>query len=172
MCAEAQVTQAGSFCPHEACPDYGKVDADNLINFGHTMAGTQRRLCKTCGGTFTVTRGTIFYRRRTRQKDIVEALAQLAERGSTAAVAQVKGVKEDTVSAWLGAAAEHWENLESILLKDYRLSRFLLMLAVGVLPPSNEQGLTGNMSRSSRAERGCELWVCASRWSTEIPRPY
>lgn len=123
MCAKAQVTQAGSFCPHEACPDYGKVDAGNLINFGFTEAGTQRRLCKTCGGTFTVTRGTIFYRRRTPQKDIVEALAQLAERGSIAAVARVKGVKEDTVSAWLGAAAEHWENLEAILLKDYHLSR-------------------------------------------------
>lgn len=118
-----RIVPAGSFCPNEECPDFGKVEAGNLINFGHTKAGTQRRLCKTCGGTFTITRGTIFYRRRTSQKDIVEALAQLAERGSIAAVARVKGVKEDTVSDWLRAAAEHWETLEAVLLADYRLSR-------------------------------------------------
>ena len=124
MSAETQIiAPAGSFCPHEKCPDFGKVDAGNLINFGHTQKGTQRRLCKTCGGTFTVTRGTIFYRRRTPQKDIVEALFQLVERGSIAAVARVKGVKEDTVSAWLCAAGEHWEALEEVLLNDYHLSR-------------------------------------------------
>jgi len=124
MGTEPQVlAPAGCFCPDKECPDFGKLDAGNLINFGHTNAGTQRRQCKTCEGTFTVTRGTIFYRRRTPQKDIVEALAQLAERGSIAAVARVKGVKEDTVSAWLRAAAEHWETLESVLLADYQLSR-------------------------------------------------
>ena len=123
MCATAQIAQAGSFCPNEECPDYGRVDAGNLINFGFTKASTQRRLCKTCGDTFTVTRGTLFYRRRTAQKDIVETLAILADRGSIAGAARVKGVKEDTVSAWARAAAEHWENLEAILLKDYHLSR-------------------------------------------------
>jgi len=123
MCTEAQIAQAGSFCPNEECPDYGKVDAGNLINFGHTKAGTQRRLCKTCADTFTVTRGTLFYRRRTPQKDIVEALAILADRGSIAATARVKGVKEDTVSAWARAAGQHWETLEAVLLNDYQLSR-------------------------------------------------
>jgi transposase-like protein len=124
MSAEARVVApAGSFCPNEECPDFGEVDAGNLINFGHTKAGTQRRLCKTCGGTFTVTRGTIFYRRRTPQKDVVEALAQLADRGSIAAVARVKRVKEDTVSAWLRAAAAHWEALEEVLLADYHMNR-------------------------------------------------
>jgi len=123
MCATTQIAQAGSFCPNEECPDYGEVDAGNLINFGFTKAGTQRRLCKTCGGTFTVTRGTLFYRRRTPQKDIAETLAILADRGSIAGAARVKGVKEDTVSAWARAAAKHWESLEAILLKDYHLSR-------------------------------------------------
>jgi transposase-like protein len=124
MSAEARVVvPAGSFCPNEECPDFGQVDAGNLISFGHTQAGTQRRLCKTCEGTFTVTRGTIFYRRRTPQKDIVEALAQLADRGSIAAVARVKGVKEDTVSAWLQAAAAHWEALEEVLLADHYMNR-------------------------------------------------
>ena len=124
MSAEAQIiAAAGSFCPREECPDFGKVDAGNLINFGHTKKGTQRRLYKTCGGTFTVTRDTIFYRRRTPQKDIVEALSQLAERGSIAAVARVKGVKEGTVSAWVRAAGKHWEALEEVLLNDYHLSR-------------------------------------------------
>lgn len=152
MCTPAQIAQAGSLCPNEECPDFGKVNGGNLINFGHTKAGTQRRLCKTCGRAFTVTRGTIFYRRRTPQKDIVEALAQLAERGSIAAVARVKGVKEDTVSAWLRAAAEHWESVEAILLKDYHLSRAQIDALWTFVSHKGEKG--GAPKRMSAAPSG------------------
>jgi len=49
------------------------------------------------------------------QKDILEAVAMLAERMSIAAVARVKGVKEDTVSSWLKKAANHVEKIEELL---------------------------------------------------------
>ena len=38
---------------------------------------------------------------------------------SIAAVARVKGVKEDTVSSWLKEAASNVEEIEEVLLKDY-----------------------------------------------------
>jgi len=50
---------------------------------------------------------------------IIEALAMLAERMSIAAVARVKGVKEETVSSWLREAVNNVEAIEEVLLKEY-----------------------------------------------------
>lgn len=38
-------------------------------------------------------------------------------------VARVKGVKEETLLDWLQAAADHAEEIEEVLLRDYRLTR-------------------------------------------------
>jgi len=55
-------------------------------------------------------------------KDIVEALAMLAEGMRISSVARVKGVKADTVLAWLRHAAAHALRVEQVLLEDYHLS--------------------------------------------------
>jgi 2-oxoglutarate ferredoxin oxidoreductase subunit gamma len=58
-----------------------------------------------------------------RRVEIVEALIQLAERGSVAAVARLRGIREQRVQAWVRAAAQQWRSFESILTGDYHLSR-------------------------------------------------
>jgi len=121
--AKQEVITADKFCDNKECPDYGQRNIDNIIGFGHSPNGTQRYQCKTCKATFTETKGTIFYGRHTPGKDILEALAMLAERMSIAAVARVKGVKEDTVSSWLREAANHVEEIEEVLLKDYHVDK-------------------------------------------------
>ena len=120
-----EMITANKFCDNKQCPDYGQTDTDKdiIISFGHSPNGVQRYRCKTCGVTFTDTKGTIFYGCHTPQKDILEALAMLAERMSIAAVARVKGVKEDTVSSWLKKAANHVEKIEELLLKDYHVDK-------------------------------------------------
>lgn len=55
-------------------------------------------------------------------KDMVEALAMLAEGMRISRVARVKGVKADTVLVWLRRAAAHALSLEQVLLEDYHLS--------------------------------------------------
>ena len=57
----------GDFCPNEQCADYGKLqkDQESTNRNGKTKAGCQRYQCTSCGKTFTETKGTIFYRRRT-----------------------------------------------------------------------------------------------------------
>ena len=48
--------QADTFCPNEACPDYGKRQSEqqkNVIQFGKTKTGAQRFKCKTCRRTFS-----------------------------------------------------------------------------------------------------------------------
>jgi len=121
--SKLEMITANKFCDNKECPDYGKTNNDNIIGFGHSPNGTQRYQCKTCGVTFTETKGTIFYGRHTPRKDILEALAMLAERMSIAAVARVKGVKEDTVSSWLNEAANNVSDIEEVLLKDYHVDK-------------------------------------------------
>ena len=116
----------GDFCPNKACPDYQKLQIgqqQNLDKFGKTRRGVQRFRCQTCGKTFTETTGTIFYRRRTPEHEILETLAFLAEGSRISSLSRVKGFKEDTILAWLRAAAQHSEQLEEVLMADFRVER-------------------------------------------------
>ena len=104
-----EFAKVGTFCPNSVCPDYEQVQErrNNIIKFGHTRSGRQRFKCRKCGKTFTETRGTIFYRRRTDDEEILECLAMIAEGSRISSVSRVKGHKEDTVSAWVRDAVEH-----------------------------------------------------------------
>ena len=117
------LASVGSFCPNETCDDYGKTGLNNIIQFGKTRKGVQRYRCRTCGQTFTATRGTLFYRRRTPADEILEALSLLADGVRISAISRAKGIKEDTILDWLRHAARHAEAVEAVLLRDYRLKR-------------------------------------------------
>lgn len=119
--------KVGDFCPNPACAEYGKLQAEasqsNIKKYGKTKAGRQRYHCKSCHKTFTETKGTMFYGRRVADSDIIETLALLAEGSRISSVSRVKGYKEDTILAWLRAAAQHAEQLEEQLLATYQLER-------------------------------------------------
>ena len=117
------LASVGTFCPNEECPHYAKVDEGNLIKFGRSRQGVQRYRCKGCGTTFTATRGTLFYRKHTPLKDILETLALLAEGVRISSLSRAKGFKEDTILRWLREAARHAEAVEDVLLADYELSK-------------------------------------------------
>lgn len=121
-----EFAQVGEFCPNESCDDYGKRQSKrqkNIVKCGKTKAGRQRYKCKTCERTFTETKGTLFYRRRTPEDEIIETLAFLAEGSRISSVARVKGHKEDTILAWLRDAAEHAEVVEEELMAKHRIER-------------------------------------------------
>jgi len=118
-----ELAQVGQYCPNEACELYGKVEAAQIMRFGKTKNGTQRYQCKVCDKTFTATYGTVFYRRQASRETILEALALLAEGVRISSISRAKGIKEDTVLAWLRAAAEQAAAIEEALLKDYRISQ-------------------------------------------------
>ncbi|MCR4404137.1 MAG: hypothetical protein NUW06_02390 [Candidatus Acetothermia bacterium] len=111
-------------CPHPDCPDYGS--STQVIKAGKDKRGRQRFLCKRCGRYFSPTKGTPFYRLRKPKKDFLEALAMLAERNSLAAVARIKGVKEETVARSLEKAGQHAQEVEEALLRGFHLSRVQL----------------------------------------------
>jgi len=122
-----QFAKPGDFCPNEVCPDYGKLQDDqrqqNIIKFGKTKKGVQRYRCKTCGKTLTETTGTILYRKRTPEHEILETLALLAEGNRISSLSRVKGFKEDTILAWLREAAQHAEAVEEVLMAEFKVER-------------------------------------------------
>jgi hypothetical protein len=64
----SKLVYVGDFCPNSQCADYRKLQTGqqhNISKFGLTQAGRQRYQCRTCQQTFTETKGTLFYRRRT-----------------------------------------------------------------------------------------------------------
>jgi transposase-like protein len=122
----SQFAQVGDFCPNGVCPDYGKLQSErqqNIIRFGKTKAGRQRYKCQSCGKTFTETKGTLFYRRRTPEKEIIATLAHIAEGNRISSLARVKGHKEDTIIDWIREAGQHAEAIEEVLLNEYQLTR-------------------------------------------------
>jgi transposase-like protein len=122
-----QFAKPGDFCPNEACPEYGKLQDGqtqrNIRKYGKTRAGVQRYQCQTCHRTFTGTSGTIFFRKRTPEHEILETLALLAEGSRISSLSRAKGFKEDTILAWLREAAQHAEALEEVLMKDFKIKR-------------------------------------------------
>ena len=122
----SEFAQVGDFCPNESCSDYGKLQSGeqhNINKFGKTKAGRQRYLCKTCGATFTETKGTLFYRRRTPEGEIIDALALVAEGNRISSLVRATGHTEDTIIDWIREAGQHAEAIEEVLLSEYRLTR-------------------------------------------------
>jgi len=122
---EMQVAEVGSFCCNEACEDYQKINHGNVIKHGRTDTGVQRYLCKTCKKSFTATKGTMFYRCRRSQEEIVECMSLLGDCNSLAAIHRIKGIKEETVCRWLKLAASHVKQFERLVRKK-KLSRVQL----------------------------------------------
>jgi len=118
-----ELTHPSSFCWNEKCADYGRVDAGNLRKFGFTRKGRQRWQCATCNKVTAETKGTVFHGKKHDEQTIIECFAMLGDRNSLAAIHRIKGVKEETVSAWLVQAAPQMEQIEEVLLRDYKMSR-------------------------------------------------
>jgi transposase-like protein len=118
-----QIANIGEFCLNEECKEYKKTDLGNIIKYGVNSKGRQRYRCNTCKKVFTETKGTMFYRTRHAEEEIVECMQLLADRNSLAAIHRVKGIKEETVLKWLERAEDHVEQFEEQLIKEYKLSR-------------------------------------------------
>jgi transposase-like protein len=117
------LAQVGEFCPNAACEAYGKREAGNIMRYGKTRQGYQRFQCKVCHKTFNERQGTVFYRRKTPEKAMLECLALLAEGVRISSISRSKGIKEDTILSFLREAAAHADQVEATLLHEYQISQ-------------------------------------------------
>jgi transposase-like protein len=118
-----QLASVGDFCPNPDCSVYGDTGANVIIRHGKTRQGRQRFQCRVCKKTFNERHGTLFYNRKTEEKDILECLALLAEGVRITSISRSKGIKEAAILSFLREAAHHAEQVEAILLNDYRISQ-------------------------------------------------
>ena len=113
-----KLASVGNCCPNPACEQYGATQAENIIHYGKTKKGRQRFQGKSCKQTFNERKGTMFYNRKTNEKDILECLALLAEGTRISSLSRAKGIKEDTLLSFLREAAHQAKQVEAILLND------------------------------------------------------
>jgi transposase-like protein len=123
----ATLAQVGETCPNPSCREFGRHPTPTarrkIIKFGTTPQGRQRYRCPTCGKTFVDSKGTLFYRRRTGEKEILETLALLADGTSPSSLARATGHKEETILEWLKEAGQQAQALEEVLLAEYQVGR-------------------------------------------------
>ena len=169
--------QVGDFCPNKTCADYGKRQRDqqhNIVKYGKTKAGRQRYMCKTCGATFTETKGTIFYGRRTPEDEIIDTLALIAEGNRISSLVRAKG-----------AQGRHNHQLDPQSRSTRRSDRKSAAVRIPVDARTNrrlvglrwQQGREKTIPKRMKADSfgvlRCLTWtlVCASRGGLPRQRP-
>ena len=113
-------------CPNPECSLYGEKAKGNVVSNGtYRRKGEEARrfLCRACGHSFCNRAGTIFYDLRSPEERVLMALKLLVKGMPLRGVAEVLGVKLDTVRHWLRVAAEHSEKLDALLMKELQVSQ-------------------------------------------------
>jgi transposase-like protein len=101
----------------------GMLGPKRLFAMAKQKRVRQRFQCKSCKQTFNERKGTIFYQRKTDEKEILECLALLAEGTRISSISRAKGIKADTILSFLREAAAHAEQVEAILFNDYHIKQ-------------------------------------------------
>lgn len=106
------------FCPNIDCPARGQVCQGNI---GSHSQKEKRCFCKECGKSFTVTKGTLFYRLRTDPKTVMCVIVLLANGCPLQAVVKGFGFDERTVKSWWLRAGAHCAAVHNHLIGQSRL---------------------------------------------------
>ena len=114
------------FCTNEKCSLYRRTKQGNIVSNGTytTQSGRVRKfICRSCGSVFNERTGTVFFDLRTPEDKVILALKLLLKGMSVRGIAEVLGSKPDTVLFWLRRAAEHSEQVDSLLIRDLKVSK-------------------------------------------------
>lgn len=106
------------FCPNIDCPARGQIGKGNLSIHSQKE---QRCTCSVCHQTFTITKGTIFYRLRTDPKVVICVLVLLAHGCPIQAIVQAFGLDERTVRDWHQRAGKHCQAVHENLVEKKEL---------------------------------------------------
>lgn len=103
------------FCPNMDCPARGHKGKGNIQV--HSQKD-QRCVCQVCGQTFTVTKGTIFYRLRHAPRNGDQVLILLAYGCPIQAIVRAFGLDERTVRDWHARAGNHCQQVHEHLVEN------------------------------------------------------
>ena len=85
------------FCPNIDCPAKGHTGKGNLHAHSHKE---KRVYCEVCETTFSITKGTIFYRLRTDAATVMLVVTLLAYGCPIPAIVKAFGFDPRTVKSW------------------------------------------------------------------------
>jgi len=106
------------FCPNIDCHARGQIGKGNIRV--HSQA-EKRCICDECKKTFTLTKGTIFYRLRTDPKTVMLVIALLAWGCPLKAIVQAFGFHEKTVRKWWRRSGEHCRGVHEHIIGSSQL---------------------------------------------------
>jgi LacI family transcriptional regulator len=96
-------------CQNPRCVAYGSFGAGNLTTSGWVDKGKTIRLllCRTCGTRFSSRKGTVFFRARLPESEVVSLLNHVQDGCGMRQTGRLTGHKEDTVVRYAKLAGEH-----------------------------------------------------------------
>jgi transposase-like protein len=98
------------FCPNPDCPARGQSQRGNITV--HSPA-EQRFHCSLCDQTFSLRKGTPFYRRRVAPEVLTQVLTLIAHGCPIPAIVAAFGFQARTVRGWVAAAGAHCHRLHA-----------------------------------------------------------
>src|SRR5947207_1016458 len=102
------------FCPNMACPARGQTGKENI----HVHSQKDKRfICDVCQDTFTISKGTIFYRLRHDPKIVMCVIILLAYGCPLQAIVKAFDLDERTVSDWHERAGKHCQSVHEKLVE-------------------------------------------------------
>jgi transposase-like protein len=105
------------FCPNLACPARGQTGQGNI---GIHSRKEQRFICHECDKTFSVTKGTIFYRLRTSTDTVILIVTLLAHGCPVQAIVAAFGFDERTIAAWWARSGCQGQAVHEYLVEQPR----------------------------------------------------
>jgi len=92
------------FCPHEGCPDHGRVGGGNITIHSQKE---KRYKCETCKRTFAATHGTPLYRRHHDHQLFAWVISLLANGCPKVAIAVTFGLDPRRIDDWWESSGQH-----------------------------------------------------------------
>ena len=106
------------FCPNMDCPDRGKIGEGNIVCHSQKQ---KRCKCKSCGKTFSVTKGTALYGIKKDRELFVIVMTLLAFGCPVQAIVHAMGLDERTIRSWLLKSGEQSEQVHEAVIGSSQL---------------------------------------------------
>jgi transposase-like protein len=102
------------FCPNMACPARGQTGKGNI----HVHSQKDKRfICDVCQDTFTISKGTIFYRLRNDPEIVMYVIILLAYGCPLQAIVKAFDLDERTVRDWHERAGKHCQSVHEQIVE-------------------------------------------------------
>ena len=108
-------------CLNSKCRCFNKKGMKNIVRNGKRANGTQNYVCRDCGTAFVRTKGTIFYNKKLKKKDIINIATHIVETNSLRGIARETKHNKNTICAYVNLIAQHCEQFNDMLIHDLKL---------------------------------------------------